>query len=294
MRASVSDLIFKILSYAVVAIFAIFCLYPLVLTLAVSFSDENLVQIHGYRIIPEKFSLDAYIYLFSSSGKRIINSYGVTIFVTVLGTLFSLFITSMMAFGISVRELKYRNHIALFSYFTVIFSAGIIPWYIVCVNYLHIKDSLLGLILPYTIDIWMLFLLRNFYQSIPEAILESARIDGANYFYIFLKVASPLSKTALLTIGLLTSLKFWNDWWLAIMFIQKQELFPLQYYLYNIISNAQALATGATSNLSSKIALPTETVKMAATCVTIGPIILLYPFVQKYFVKGVIVGGVKG
>ena len=294
MKLTISDGFIKVFSHVFIGLFALFCLYPLLLTLGVSFSSENLVQIHGYKLIPEKVSLDAYTYLLVSNGDRILKSYMVTVFVTVAGTLLSLFITSMMAFAMASRDMKYRNAIAMFSYFTVIFSAGIIPWYIVCVNYYKLTDNLLGLILPYSVNVWFLFLMRNYYQSIPDAILESAKMDGANHFYTYLRIASPLSKTALLTVGLLYSLQFWNDWWLAIMFINKQDLFPLQYYLYTIISNAQALAGGNVSSLSGKISLPTETIKMAATVIATGPIVFLYPFVQKYFVQGIMVGGVKG
>ena len=293
MKLNVSDAFIKVFSYVFTGLFALFCLYPLLLTVAVSFSKENLVQIHGYKLIPEKFSLDAYTYLLVSNGDRILKSYLVTILVTLAGTLTALFLTSMMAFAMASKDMKYRNGIALFSYFTVIFSAGIIPWYIVCVNYYKLSDNLLGLILPYTVNVWFLFLMRNYYQSIPDAILESAKIDGAGYFYTYFRIASPLSKTALLTVALLYSLQYWNDWWLAIMFINKQELFPLQYYLYTIISNAQALASGNVSSLTGKISLPTETIKMAATVVATGPIVFLYPFVQKYFVHGIMVGGVK-
>ncbi len=295
MKSGISDKIITGSSYAFVAIFAVLCLYPLFLTLGVSFSNENLVQIHGYKLIPEEFSLETYKYLFHQNGERIARSYGVTVVVTLAGSLLAMFVTSMMAYSISFKNLRYRNLIALYSYFTVIFSAGMIPWYIICVNLLHFRDNLLGLIFPYLVNVWFLFLLRNFFGSIPDAIFESAKIDGANYFYIYYKIAVPLSKTSILTVALLYALQYWNDWWLAIMFISKQELFPLQYYLYTIVSNVQALSSGQiSSSAANSVALPSETVKMAVTVVAIGPIIFLYPFIQKYFVKGIMVGGVKG
>jgi putative aldouronate transport system permease protein len=291
MKQKFSDRIIALISFLVVGIFGLLCLYPILLTISVSFSDNYLVQIHGYKLIPEKFSADTYVYIFTTNAKNIFNAYKVTIFVTIAGTLLAMLVTSMMAFALSIRSLKYRNGISLFSYFTVIFSAGIVPWYIVCINILHLKDSIFALILPYSVNVFYLFLLRNYFQSIPDSIFESAKIDGANYFYIYYKIAVPLAKTALLTVGLLYSLSFWNDWWLAIMLITKKKLFPLQYYLYNIMSNVQALQQGVAT---SHITLPTETAKMATTCITIGPIIFLYPFVQKYFVKGITIGAVKG
>lgn len=295
MHKNISDRILSCCAYIFIILFSAFCLYPLLLTLGVSFSKENLVQIHGYKLIPEVFSLETYQYLFYQSGERILRSYGVTILVTLVGTMLAMIVTSMMGYAISIRSLKYRNFISLYSYFTVIFSAGMIPWYIICVNYLHFRDNILGLIIPYLINVWFLFLLRNFFQSIPDAIFESAKIDGAGYFTIYYKIALPLSKTPMLTVALFYALQYWNDWWLAIMFISKQTLFPLQYYLYTIVSNVQALSSGQiSSSAAASITLPSETVKMAVTVVAIGPIIFLYPLVQKYFVKGVMVGGVKG
>lgn len=294
MKKNMSDKIFIISAYTFLAVFALFCLYPLLLTLGVSLSDENMVAVKGYRLIPEKFSLDTYTYLFVHSGQRIIHAYGITIFITAVGTISALLITAMMAFSLSIKTLKYRNAIAKYSNFTIIFSAGIIPWYIVCVNYLHLSNNILGLIFPYLLSVWNLFLLRSYFQAIPDSIIESAKIDGANYFQIFAKIAVPLTSTGLLTIGMMYALQYWNDWWLSIMFITKRDLFPLQYYLFNIMSNVQALTSGRVSNIGSKISLPTETVKMAVTVVAIGPIIFIYPFIQRYFVKGIMTGAVKG
>lgn len=290
---SMSDKWVYFISYTVVGLFSLACLYPLLLTFMVSISDENKVQIHGFKLIPEKFSLQTYKYLWERAADNIINAYGITLFITVVGTLFALFVTSMLAYTISQKNIKYRNAISFFCYFTVIFSAGMIPWYIVIVNVLHINDKLLALIFPYTVNVWNLFLLRNYFHSIPDALVESATIDGANSFHIFYKLMLPLSKTALLTVGMFYAIQFWNDWWLAIMLIRNNNLYPLQYYLYSILTSAQALSSQ--SGLSASIvSVPTETVKMAVTMITVGPIILLFPFVQKYFVKGIMIGAVKG
>lgn len=294
MKGSFSDRIVAVLAYSIIAAFSICCLYPLLLTLFVSLSDEGRVLLHGYKFLPEKWSLATYAYLWAKSGSKILNAYMVTIFVTICGTVLSMFVSSMLAYAISQKSVKYRNALAMFTYFTVIFSAGIVPWYVVCVSVLHINNTIFALFIPYLVNVWFLFLLRTYFQTIPDSIVESAKIDGANDFYILARIIIPLSKTAILTVSLFYALQFWNDWWLSIMLISRKNLFPLQYYLYSILTNVQALSNSAAASAASAIALPSETVKMAVTMVTIGPILLLYPFVQKHFVKGIMVGAVKG
>ncbi|MGO4185456.1 carbohydrate ABC transporter permease [Paenibacillus sp. TAF43_2] len=288
------DRLVKSLAYCFIGLFALICLYPLVLTLSVSFSSEQAIVKNGYSIIPLSPSLDTYKYIYVNSGMKILKSYGVTIFVTVIGTVSALLITSMIAFSISVKKLRYRNIIAFISNFTIIFSAGLIPWYMVSVNYYGLKNSILALILPSIFSVWNMFLLRTYFSSISPSLYEAAEMDGANYFTIYLKVALPLSKTALLTVGLMYALNYWNDWWNALIFINDKDLFPLQYYLYNILSNVNAISSGRIpSGASGNITLPAETVKMAITVITIGPIIFLFPFIQKYFVHGIMAGAVK-
>ncbi|EHB68168.1 MULTISPECIES: carbohydrate ABC transporter permease [Paenibacillus] len=281
-------------AYGFVGLFALVCLYPLVLTLSVSFSSEQAVARNGYSILPMSPTWDTYKYIFVNSGMKILKSYGVTIFITVAGTTGALLITSLIAFSLSVKKLKYRNVLAFISNFTIIFSAGLIPWYMVSVNYYGLKDSILALILPSIFSVWNMFLMRTYFASISTSLYEAAEMDGANYFTIYMRIALPLSKTALLTVGLMYALQYWNDWWHALIFIQDQDLFPLQYYLYNILSNVNAVSSGRIpSGASGSITLPAETVKMAVTVITIGPIIFLYPFVQKYFVHGIMAGAVK-
>lgn len=293
MKKSLSDRLLTWFSYLFIAAFSILCLYPLLLVLSVSFSDETEVLTNGYSLIPKIFSLETYRYIFSSSGAKILRSYGVTIFVTVAGTLLSLFVTSMISFAISIKTLKYRNIIAFLCNFTIVFSAGLIPWYMVCVNILGLKNSILALLLPNMFSVWNMFLMRTYFSNISPSLYEAARIDGAGYFTIFLKIGAPLCKTALLTIGLMYALQYWNDWWNALMFIDKKNLFPLQYFLYNILSNVNAISSGRVPAGATAVKLPAETVKMAVTMITIGPIIFLYPFVQRYFVKGIMTGAVK-
>lgn len=291
---NMSDRVLKIFAYVFIGFVAAVCIYPLLLTLSVSFSSDQEITLKGYSAIPQGFTFNTYLYIFANSGKEVLRSYGVTISVTAIGTLVSLLITSMMAFALSINDLKYRNVIAFLCDFTIIFSAGLIPWYVVCVNYYHLKDSFWGLILPSVFSVWNMFLLRTYFKSVSQSLYEAARIDGANYFTIYYKIALPLCKTPMLTVGLMYALQFWNDWWNALMFITDKKLWPLQYYLYNILSNVNAISSGRVpAGAAANLKLPAETVKMAVTILTIGPIMFAYPFVQKYFVSGIMTGAVK-
>ena len=293
MVKSRSDKVFKGVAVAFVTLFALFCFIPLLMVLSVSFSNESAVLLNGYSVLPQQPTVETYAYIFVNSGQRILQSYGVTITATVVGTLLSMFITCMLSFALSIKALRYRNVIAFICNFTIIFSAGLIPWYMVCVNVLNLKNSLAALIVPSLLSVWNMFLLRTYFSDIPASLYESATLDGAGWFRIFRSIAIPLSKTALLTVGLMYALAYWNDWWNALMFIERKELFPLQYYLYNILSNVNAISSGRVPPGATSVRLPAETVKMAVTMLTIGPIIFLYPFVQRYFVSGIMSGAVK-
>lgn len=293
-KHSRSDKAVLAVAYFFIFLLAVVCIYPLLLVLGVSFSSEKDIAMTGYSVIPKTFSLDTYKYIFFQSGKAILRSYGVTILITVVGTLGSMLVTSMIAYALSLKRLKYRNFISFICNFTIIFSSGLIPWYYVCVNFYGLKNSILALILPSMFSVWNMFLMRTYFSAVPEALYESAKIDGAGSFRTYWSIAVPLSKTAMLTVGLMYALMYWNDWWNALIFINKKNLFPLQYYLYNILSNVNAISSGRIpSGALASITLPTETVKMAVTVITIGPIIFLYPFIQRYFVDGVMTGAVK-
>ena len=288
-RSSRNDRWAKILAYAIVGIFSLICLYPLLLTLTVSFTPEDVINRDGFRLIPRMWTTDTYTYIFAHSGTRILKSYGVTILVTVVGTLGSMLVTCMIAYAISLREMKYRNVIAFICNFTSIFSAGLIPWYVVCTNWYGLRNNLFALILPPLFAVWNMFLMRTYFKAISPSLYDAAKIDGAGHWTIFFR-----SITALLTVGLMYALSYWNDWWHALMFIDDRELYPLQYYLYSVMSNVNAVSSGRVpAGAAANIRLPAETVKMAVTIITIGPIIFLYPFIQRYFVKGIMMGAVK-
>ena len=293
-RRSGSDRWVKALSYLIVGLFGVMCLYPLLLTVTVSLTPEDVIAKDGYRLIPRQWTLDTYTYIFAHSGTRILKSYAVTIIVTVVGTFSSMLITCMISYALSIRSLKYRNVIAFICNFTSIFSAGLIPWYVVCVNWYGLRNNIMALILPALFNVWYMFLMRTYFDDIPTSLYDAAKIDGAGHMTVFFRIALPLSVTALLTVGMMYALGYWNDWWHALMFIDDRDMYPLQYYLYSIMSNVNAVSSGRVpSGAAANIRLPAETVKMAVTIITIGPIIFLYPFIQRYFVKGIMMGAVK-
>lgn len=281
-------------AYFFIGFIAIACIYPLMMCVSASLSNEAVIIKTGYSALPQEFTLDTYRYIFGNSGKEIARGYLVTTGVTVIGTLGSILITSMMSFALCINDMKYRNFIAFICDFTIIFSAGLIPWYMCCVNYYHLDDNIMALVVPSIFSVWNMFLLRTYFKSISQSLFEAARIDGASYFRVYWEIAMPLNKTGLLTVGLMVCLQYWNDWWNALMFIREKALWPLQYFLYNIMSNVNAIKSGRVPpSAIAHIKLPAETVKMAVTIITIGPILFLYPFVQRYFVQGIMTGAVK-
>lgn len=287
--------LFDIVNYAVLILLSVICLYPFMMVVAGSLSSQSSILNNGYRLIPDEWTLGSYEALLMS-GKSIPRAYAVTIFVTTVGTALSLMINTMMGFVLSRRGLVGRKALNLYVLITMLFTGGMVPWYIVCVNYLDLKNTIWAMIFPMLANAWYIFLIRNFMFSVPEEMYESAVIDGGNDYQIFFQIYLPLAKPVLATVGLFVALRYWNDWWLALMLVDKAELQPLQLMLHTIISNIQFLRTMNASPEMQRIwaSVPTEGLRMAMVVVSIGPIVLLYPFVQRYFVKGIMVGAVKG
>ncbi len=281
------------LFYVIVILVAIICFVPFWLIVVGSLSLESDILAYGYSMWPPHWSMSAYEMVFNIP-ERIGQAYKISITITAVGTFISLFFSSMAAYVLMRKDFHYRNAVAMLLYFPSIFSGGMLPSYLLIVKYLGLKDSIWALILPGMISAWNIFLLRNFMSDIPDAIMESAKIDGANDFQIFVRLYLPLSKAGLATIGLFTALGYWNSWSGAMLYINKQRLYPLQYLLYSMLSNVQGLKELASQAGIAMPNLPSETYKMAMAVVTTGPILLLYPFVQRYFVKGITVGSVKG
>jgi putative aldouronate transport system permease protein len=275
--------------------FALACLYPFIMVISGSLTTRQAAATYGFTLVPREFSTEAYKILFSNSW-AIINGYKVTLAVTFIGTAASILTNSMMAFALSQPSLPGKKALNIYVLITMLFNGGMVPWYIVCTRYLHLKDSLFALIIPMLAGAWNIFLIRNYFRSIPYDLYESAKIDGAGDFYAFIRIYVPLAKPVLATVLLFTALGYWNDWWLGLMLIEKQELQPLQMLLRAIISNIQFLQTMDSSpQMQLMMAnIPGDGVRMALVVITTGPIIALYPFVQRYFVKGIMIGSVKG
>lgn len=290
-KASWGDRIFTFGCYFLLAAFALLCLFPFLLVLSASFTDEYTLLWEGYKLIPSKFSTSAYELLMQTS--QLGDAYLVTIFITVAGTMLSLLVTSMMSYALSVKKLRIRNGVAFFVYFTMLFSGGMVANYLLLSKYLHLKDNIWVYIIPALISPWNMMLLRNFFATIPESLAESAKIDGANDMTILMRIILPIAKPGLVTIGLFYALSYWNEWFKAMLYIDKDNLITLQYLIMKILRNVNFASTVA-GNIGVSMNVPTYTVRMATVVATIGPIVFLYPFLQKYFVKGLTVGGVKG
>lgn len=285
---------FAIIGYTVMSLITVVSFIPFWLMFSASISDEMTVITEGFSLIPHKFSLDAYRSIFGGF-HQLLRSYGVTFLVTVTGTVISIILTSMTGYVLMRKDFQARNKISFFIYFTSLFSGGVIPSYILIVKYLKLKNSLWALILPCILSPWNIFLMRNYMKAIPYSLVDAATIDGANDWQIYRKVIMPLCQAGLATVGLFVALNYWNDWYHASLYITKEELYPLQYLLHRMLSNAEYMKQAAASGVVvDNMVLPSETLKMATAIVVTGPILLLYPFVQKYFVKGIMVGSVKG
>lgn len=274
--------------------FALFCIVPIIYIIACSFSEETEILKNGFKLIPQEFTLAAYEIVFE--GSQIWVSYGVSIFVTVGGTFLSMLVSCMLAYPLSVKGLRYGSRINLYIYFTMIFSGGLVPTYMLVSRYLHLTNTIWALILPSMIIPWNVFLLRNFFSAIPESLAESAKLDGANDATILFRIILPCSKPALATVSLFYALGYWNEWFKAMLYnAGDKNTWPLQYLIMQLIRKAETISNMASQGAAVNLAaLPSTTMKMATALCAIGPIILVYPFVQKYFTGGIMVGSVKG
>ncbi|MBC8081484.1 MAG: carbohydrate ABC transporter permease [Gorillibacterium sp.] len=278
-------------------IISIISLYPLLLVLGISITDEKVLNDKGYHWFPSKLGFEAYQYVIDM-GAGVTRAYGVTIFVTVLGTLLSLLVISMFAYALSRPDVKYRNFFAFFIFITMIFSGGLVSWYLICTQFLHLRDTIWALILPGVMSGFNVIVLRTFFTtSIPMEILDSAKMDGSGELRTFAQIVLPLSLPGLATIAIFTSVSYWNDYFTPLMLIREPGLYNLQYLIFKVMSNIDALRQSAefVSDIRSSGQLPPEQgARMALAVFTIGPIIFVYPFLQKYFIKGLTIGAIKG
>ena len=293
-RTSAGNRVMDVVVYTLIILFCLMCLIPFLVAVSASFSTERTLLRDGYSFLPRDFSTLAYEMLFSTS--QIYDSYKVSIFVTVAGTALSMVVTAMMAYPLSVKKLKYRGAISFFAYFTMLFNGGIVPTYMLISKYLGMRDTVWCMIIPVVVNPWNLFLLRNFFSAIPAELHESARIDGANDMRILWQIILPVSLPALATVALFYGVAYWNQWFNAMLYIEDSTRFPLQYLIMKMLRNIELMKqmSGQAGFAVDMSTLPSTTTKMATAIVTIGPIIVAYPFAQKYFTSGLIVGSVKG
>jgi ABC-type glycerol-3-phosphate transport system permease component len=277
----------------VTLVFSILCLLPFVMMVSASFSSENNIITEGVSVLPKGYSLAAYS-LILRYPRFMIGAYVVTIALTAIGTAIGLFIVAMTGYALYRPDFFIRNKIAFFFYFTTLFSAGLVPTYIWVTRYLLLKNNYLAVLLPLLMSPWLIILMRNFMKSIPFEITESGKIDGAGDFIIFVRLILPMVKPALATVGLFLALNYWNEWYNSMLYLPDVEYKPLQYYLYKIVNDAVALRQSMAGTVVTLTALPTTTMKMATAVLATGPIVLLYPLVQKYFISGITIGSVKG
>jgi putative aldouronate transport system permease protein len=261
----------------------------MILIVSASFSEEKDIALYGYNLIPRNFTTFAYSYVLQVPS-QLIRSYSVTLFVTAVGTGVGLLMMALFAYAISRPEFTYRKPLAFFIFFTMLFNGGLVPWYILITQYLQLKNSIWALIVPALVVPWYILLLRTYMTQLPADLFDAARIDGAGEWRIFFQIAVPLSTPALATVGLFMILSFWNDWWLALLFIDDPNLRPLQYMLYAILTNAQALAANPQT---TGISTPIATVRMAMVVLATGPAVLAFLLVQRYFIRGLTIGAVK-
>lgn len=280
---------------AVVLVFiSLTCVLPLCLVLSISFTEEAAIVKNGYTLVPSVFSASSYATIFSG-GQQIWRSYGISVFVTVLGTLAHMCITGMAAYALANPSVRYRNGLSMFFFVTMVFNGGMVPWYMVCKTF-GLVENIWALLIPNLIfSAYNLFLVRNYMRDIPAVLIESARLDGANDACIAFRIYFPLSKPILATIALFAAIGYWNDWWNSIMLVSDTRLYPVQYLLMKLKSDVNMMKSLQGSGFAGAAAMkPAESLQMATVIITIAPILLFYPFLQKYIVKGLIIGSVKG
>lgn len=279
------------------AILAALAIIPFIFVLIISLTSEQSLLVNGYQFWPEEWSLEAYKYIFSS-GSQITRAYGITIIVTVTGTLLGLAIMTTYAYALSRKSFIYRKFFTKLIFVPMLFSGGMVASYLVVTRFLGLKDNILALILPICVSSFNIIILRTFFKTtVPDAIVEAAKIDGASEWVTFLKVVLPISIPGIATIGLFLTLGFWNDWFNAMLYIDDNALIPLQYLLVRLETSMEFLANNSSSMGAAAVEaaskMPKETAKMAIVVITTLPILFAYPFFQKYFVGGLTIGAVK-
>ena len=289
----------KTLQIFLALFFIVLCcliILPFVVLVSISLSSEKDIAEFGYRVLPKAIDFGAYRYVFNNP-QSIIDAYKITIIYSALGTFVSILVQAMMAYPLSRYTLRGRTGISFYLYFTCRFSGGLVPSYILLTQYLHLNNTIWIYILPSMVSVWNVFMMRTFFQGIPTEIIESMYIDGASEYNIFFKTILTLSKPVIATLSLTTFLGKWNDWNTSMLYIDNQKLISLQYLLQRIMKNIEILQQSNNVDISmlmSASEIPSESARMAMAVVAAGPALLIFPFFQKYFVRGLTVGSVKG
>lgn len=294
LATSKDEKVFQIASHVVLMILAVCAILPFVLLVVSSLTDEKTIMANGYSFFPKKWSFDAYAYLLGGSVAGIVRAYGITILVTAVGTGISLLIGPMLAYAMSRRDYPRRRAVTMFVLFTMLFNGGLVPTYLLWTGTFGIKNSLLAYIFPaLLVNAFNIILMKSYFASnIHPALIEAAKIDGAGEFTIYFKIVLPLSLPILATMGLMIGISYWNDWTNGLYYINKTDLYSLQHLLNKILTNIKAISS-MSSSVTVATDLPSSSVRMAMAVIGIVPIMALYPFFQKYFVKGINLGGVK-
>jgi putative aldouronate transport system permease protein len=293
-RVDASTVIMRLASYLVIGLFCVLCVIPFIALVSASFSSEKSILLQGYSMWPREFATFGYQLIFMNP-KLMIGSYVVTILMTVVGTTVGLFLVAMTGYALQRPDFPYRNGISFYIYFTTLFQGGLVPFYLLMIKYFHLKDNYLAVLLPGLMTPWVVILMKSFIKSVPHSITESAKMDGANDFRIFLSLIMPMIKPALATVGFFTALSYWNEWYNPMLFLSSNVKYrPLQLFLYETITRADFIRNSTASANIPYQDIPVESMKMATAVVANGPIIILFPFVQRYFIKGITVGAVKG
>jgi len=284
----------KLISYVVITIFSVICVLPFIIMVTNSFASDAALRADGFTLWPSEFSTFAYKIVLLDNPSAILGSYVVTVSLTAIGTLIGLFVIGMTGYALQRPDFPYRNGISFFFYFTTLFSGGLIPYYLVMVKYLGLQGNYLSILLPTLLSPWLIILMKSFLKGIPHAITESAKIDGAGDMKIWWSIVRPMATPALATIGLFLALAYWNEWYNAMLFLNGVKHQPLQLFLYAVINKAEFIRNSAAAANIPIQDMPGDSLKMAVAVVSTGPIILLYPFVQRFFISGITVGAVKG
>jgi len=279
-------------------IFSLAFIIPFIYVLSISFSNDMDIKQYGYQFIPKTFDLGAYTYVFQNP-EQLLSSYKITTFTSLVGTFCSVMIMALMAYPLSRSNFTYRKQVSFFVFFTMIFGGGLIPSYILITKYLRLGNTVWIYLFAGLANAWHIIIMRTFFQSLPSALVESAKMDGAGELKILFRIIMPLSKPVIATISLFILLQRWNDWATALVYINNKRLYTLQFLLQRILREAEFINTMMNEGMDNHLVggminIPTESIRFAMCVVAAGPMLIIFPFFQKYFVKGLTIGSVKG